>query len=140
MAKNTLSSYILTFSSQFKYMLTTSLPIDIYINVSGLRGSHTSYLHGFSLKSPSTQTSSYHQFYSFIMEKSSNHQLLNGKISISSFPKFSISTAFKDQIHQIITKFKPYLQSTGNPKPPLSTPLCVVCFQCCIIQCNQWWY
>ena len=100
-------------------MLTTSLPIEIYINVSGLRGSHTSYLHSFSLKSPSTQTSSYHQFYSFIMEKSSNHQLLNGKISISSFPKFSISTAFKAQIHQIITKFKPNLQSTGNPKPPL---------------------
>ena len=100
-------------------MLTTSLPIEIYISVSGLRGSHTSYLHSFSLKSPSTQTSSYHQFYSFIMEKSSNHQLLNGKISISSFPKFSISTAFKAQIHQIITKFKPNLQSTGNPKPPL---------------------
>ena len=100
-------------------MLTTSLPIYIFINVSGLRGSHTSYLHSFSLKSPSTQTSSYHQFYSFIMEKSSNHQLLNGKISISSFPKFSISTAFKAQIHQIITKFKPILQSTGNPKLPL---------------------
>ena len=99
-------------------MLTTSLPIEIYISVSGLRGSHTSYLHSFSLKSPSTQTSSYHQFYSFIMEKSSNHQLLNGKISISSFPKFSISTAFKAQIHQIITKFKPNLQSTGNPNPP----------------------
>ena len=99
-------------------MLTTTLPIEIYINVSGLGGSHTSYLHSFSLKSPSTQTSSYHQFYSFIMEKSSNHQLLNGKISISSFPKFSISTAFKAQIHQIITKFKPNLQSTGNPNPP----------------------
>ena len=39
------------------------------------------------------------------------------KISISSFPKFSISTAFKAQIHQIITKFKPNLQSTGNPNP-----------------------
>ena len=101
-------------------MLTTSLPIEIYISVSGLRGSHTSYLHSFSLKSPSTQTSSYHQFYSFIMEKSSNHQLLNGKISIFSFLKFSISTAFKAQIHQIITKFKPNLQSTGNPKPPLN--------------------
>ena len=99
-------------------MLTTSLPIEIYISVSGLRGSHTSYLHSFSLKSPSTQTSSYHQFYIFIMEKSSNHQLLNGKISISSFPKFSISTAFKDQIHQIITKFRPNLQSTGNPTLP----------------------
>ena len=123
MVKKTLSSYILTFLSQFKYILTTSLPIEIYINVSGLRGSHTSYLHSFSLKSPSTQTSSYHQFYSFIMEKSSNHQLLNGKISISSFPKFSISTAFKAQIHQIITKFKPNLQSTGNPNPPFWNPL-----------------
>ena len=109
---------LLTSLSQFKYMLTTTLPIEIFINVSGLGESHTSYLHSFSLKSPSTQTSSYHQFYSFIMEKSSNHQLLNGKISISSFPKFSISTAFKAQIHQIITKFKPNLQSTGNPNPP----------------------
>ena len=122
MVKKTLSSYILTFLSQFKYILTTSLPIEIYINVSGLRGSHTSYLHSFSLKSPSTQTSSYHQFYIFIMEKSSNHQLLNGKISISSFSKFSISTAFKAQIHQIISKFKPNLQSTGKPKPQICVP------------------
>ena len=133
MLNKPLFAFILTSLSQFKYManyppphdnvrklLTTTLPIEININVSGLRGSQTSYLHSFSLKSPSTQTSSYHQFYSFIMEKSSNHQLLNGKISISSFPKFSISTAFKAQIHQIITKFKPNLQSTGNPKPPLT--------------------
>ena len=84
------------------------------------RRSTTSYLHSFSPKSPSTQSSSHHQFYSISMQKSSNHQLLNAKISISNFPKFSISTAFKAQIHQIISKFKPNLQSTGKHKPPLN--------------------
>ena len=100
-----LSAIILTCLGQFRYILNTTLPIEIQINVSGLVGSPSSYLHSFSLKSPSTQTSSFHQFYSFIMEKSSNQQLLNGKIFISSFPKFSIYTAFNAQIHQIISKF-----------------------------------
>ena len=87
-------------------------------------GSQTSYLSSISLKSPSTQSSSYHQFYSIIMEKSSNHQLLNSKISISRFPKFSISTAFKAHIHQIISQFRPNLQPTGKPKPPLIAAQC----------------
>ena len=95
-----------------------ALGIDILMSAA-YRGSKTSYLSSIRLKSPSTQSSSYHQFYSIIMEKSSNHQLLNSKISISRFPKFSISTAFKAQIHQIISKFRPNLQSTGKPKPPL---------------------
>ena len=56
------------------------------------------------------------------MKKSSNHQLLNSKISISRFPKFSISTVLKAQIHQIISKFKPNLQSTGNHTPPRYVP------------------
>ena len=83
------------------------------------RVSQKSCLHSFSPKSSSTQSSSHHQFYSIIMEKSSNHQLLNAKISISNFPKFSISPAIKAQIHQIISKFKPNLQSTGKHNPPL---------------------
>ena len=134
MLNKPLSAYILTSLSQFKYISNypsphktmlancwplTTLPIEININVNGFGESQPSYLHSFSLKSPSTQTSSYHQFYSFIMEKSSNHQLLNAKISISNFPKFFISTAFKGQIHQIISKFKPNLQSTGKHNPPL---------------------
>ena len=82
------------------------------------RVSQKSCLHSFSPKSSSTQSSSHHQFYSIIMEKSSNHQLLNAKISISNFPKFSISPAIKAQIHQIISKFKPNLQSTGKHNPP----------------------